>query len=138
RAGSGGSIVRLIVPGAEVPIDVSSLEIDVDPASRGHLRRLPIRELDIVGQDAEVENLNLAAGRRGETGRRDDVVPDFPLTPVVADILRRHRLELGRLAGPVAGDRRLDREVEVVPVRTVAAILRRRVDGDAERGVLVA
>src|SRR5699024_9340434 len=92
RAGSGGSIVRLIVPGAEVPIDVSSFEIDVDPAGRGHLPRLASPELDIVGQDAEIEELDLVPRVRREAGRWDDVVPHLPLAPVVADILRRHRL----------------------------------------------
>src|SRR5699024_11249018 len=75
RAGSGGSIVRLIVPGAEVPVDVPSLEIHVDPARRGHLWRLPSRELDIVGQDAEIEDLHLVPRARREAGRWDDVVP---------------------------------------------------------------
>src|SRR5699024_2989828 len=97
------------------------LDIDVDPAGRGHLWRLPSRELDIVGQDAEIEDLDLVPRVRREAGRWDDVVPHLPLAPVVADVLRRRRGE--PLVGHTEPDnRRLDRQIEVMPVRAVAAI----------------
>src|SRR5699024_1022059 len=101
---------------------VSGLDIDVDPAGRGHLWRLPSRELDIVGQDAEIEDLDLVPRVRREAGRWDDVVPHLPLAPVVADVLLRRRGERP-LGGPEPAARRLDRQIEVVPVRTVAPVL---------------